>query len=162
MVDTRDGKASASTSERMSERNRTAVLVDLGGVEALSTDGGDGLGSKGFVDFEEVNVILGHTSLLEKGSNGVASTHTHDGRTNHGTRRGSASQGPSPCDGSSAEGLRHHQKETIAKPEVSYGATGENETDPDEYTPTYLISESGISVQLRERQPFLASHNDDY
>jgi hypothetical protein len=53
-------------------------------------------------------------------------------------------------------------KETIAKPEVSYGATVENETDPDEYTPTYLISESGISFQLRERQPFLASHNDYY
>src|SRR4051812_41780824 len=65
LVDQLDSKFRACAAERVTERNRAAVDVDLLAVEFEVADHGEGLRGESLVEFNQVEVIDGHPLTLE-------------------------------------------------------------------------------------------------
>lgn len=87
--------SSTSASERMSDGNSTTLGVDFLHVEAKFLAREESLGSEGFVDFVDINVVSRQTSFLQNFGDGISGTNSHDlrGDTSDGVSYESSENG---------------------------------------------------------------------
>lgn len=77
--------ASTCAAQGVTHGDGTTVGVDLVDVQTALLNGENGLGGKGLVQLEDIDILDLDTSLLADGGDGVGRAHTHDlgGASNH-------------------------------------------------------------------------------
>jgi len=77
-------KPGSSGSKRMSERNRSAIDIDLVAVETEFSFAGEVLHGKGFIDLKEIDVVHRQAGIAQSKRDGRYRTNPHDlGRDAH-------------------------------------------------------------------------------
>lgn len=69
--------SASSRADRMAQSNGTAVGVDLGRVQSKLADTVDSLASKGFVQLEDINVLLLHAAVFVEIEDGRYRSNAH-------------------------------------------------------------------------------------
>lgn len=87
------GDARSGRSQRVSQRDRTTVQIELVGVETERLNAGKSLNAERFVDFVQIDVALGQSGHLEDVLDGGNGADAHDlRRHSDGTVRNQARQ----------------------------------------------------------------------
>jgi len=80
LVQQRGEDARSGGADRMSERNRAAVHIDLAEVESQLPGDGNGSNRERFIDLVQVDVVVLPTCFLPELANGFYRSHHHPGR----------------------------------------------------------------------------------
>ncbi|CDN41361.1 hypothetical protein BN871_AF_00170 [Paenibacillus sp. P22] len=78
LVDQRDADLGAGAAERMAQRDRAAVDIDLLLVDAELPDDMEALGGERFIDFIEIDLLLGNAGSLQRLWNRLDRAYAHD------------------------------------------------------------------------------------
>lgn len=67
-----------TTTQRMANSNRTTVNINFLEWNTNLLDAEDGLTSKGFIDFIEIDIVFGQTGLFENLGDSICGADTHN------------------------------------------------------------------------------------